>query len=255
MRLFEFGDQTWLPGVLREGETAYLATSYKMLPLARAWVERMLAVLEPRGDVRILDLCSGAGGPVQQMVGEIRARGFRVSVTMSDLYPPSRSTKHSDIEWHPAPIDARRVPAGLTGIRTMFSAFHHFDSVAAHAIMEDAFRRRVPICIFEAGAGDWLRVASMLLVPLNVLFMMALARPFRWQYLLFTYLIPVLPLMIFWDGLVSMLRIYSTDQLADMVRDLNGSDYAWEIGALRVRKIPGALPYLIGRPRPALIAE
>ena len=35
MRLFEFGDQTWLPGALREGEAAYLAASYKMLPLAR----------------------------------------------------------------------------------------------------------------------------------------------------------------------------------------------------------------------------
>jgi hypothetical protein len=45
MRLFEFGDQPWFPKILRDGETAYLAIAYKALPLARAWVDRMLAVL------------------------------------------------------------------------------------------------------------------------------------------------------------------------------------------------------------------
>src|SRR5262249_10215676 len=143
--------------------------------------------------------------------------------------------------WHPAPVDARKIPAELSGIRTMFSAFHHFDPPAARAILEDAFRRRSPVCIFEAGAGNLLGVASMLLVPLNVLALMPFARPFRWQYLVLTYLIPIMPLMIFLDGVVSMLRIYSTDQMRDMVSGLQAPDYAWEIGALRVRKIPGAL--------------
>ena len=248
MRLFEFGDQPWFPKILRDGETAYLAIAYKALPLARAWVDRMLAVLQPRGCVTILDLCSGAGGPLEQMVDEFRARDYQVSVTMSDLYPSGRSTPHPAIHWRPEPVDARNVPAELHGIRTMFSAFHHFEARSAHAILEDAFRRRLPICIFEAGPDNLLGIASMLLVPLNVLVLMPFARPFRWEYLIFTYLIPLLPLMIFWDGVVSMLRIYTPEQMRKMVEDLKVPDYVWEIGALRVHRIPGALPYLIGRP-------
>lgn len=249
MRLFEFGDQPWLPNVLREGETVYLAASYRMLPLARAWADRLLDALQPRGPVSIVDLCSGSGGPLKQVVEELTARGYSVDVTLSDLYPPARSTPHPAIHWHPYPVDARAVPAELKGIRTMFSAFHHFDPQAADAILEDAFSRRLPICIFEAGAGDLLGIASMMLVPLNVLLMMPFARPFRWQYLFLTYLIPLLPLMIFWDGIVSMLRIYSTSQLVQMIRGLQAPDYVWEVGALRVPKMPSTLPYLIGRPR------
>ena len=59
MRLFEFGDQPWLPKVLHEGEVPYLKAAYRVVPLARAWADRIVAVLQPRGHIEILDLCSG----------------------------------------------------------------------------------------------------------------------------------------------------------------------------------------------------
>ena len=89
----------------------------------------------------------------------------------------------------------------------------------------------------------------MLLVPLNVLAMMAFARPFRWGNLVFTYLIPLMPLMIFWDGVVSMLRIYSPEQMRALIAGLEAPDYVWETGRMHVRGVPGGLPYLIGQPR------
>jgi hypothetical protein len=128
----------------------------------------------------------------------------------------------------------------------MFSAFHHFRPEAARAILEDAFRHRRAICIFESGSGTLLGVATMLLVPLNVLAMMPFARPFRWPYLVFTYLIPFLPLIVFWDGIVSMLRIYSPEQMRELTRSLQAPDYVWETGRIRVRGIPGGLP-IFGR--------
>jgi len=74
----------------------------------------------------------------------------------------------------------------------------------------------------------------MLLVPLNVLAMMPFARPFRWPYLVFTYLIPLLPLIVFWDGIVSMLRIYSPEQMRGLTESLQAADYVWETGRMRV---------------------
>jgi len=88
----------------------------------------------------------------------------------------------------------------------------------------------------------------MVLVPFNVLALMPFARPFRWSYVVFTYLIPVMPLIIFWDGVVCMLRIYPEEQMKELTEDSQGSDYVWESGRIRVRGIPGWLPYLIGRP-------
>jgi hypothetical protein len=87
----------------------------------------------------------------------------------------------------------------------------------------------------------------MLLVPFNVLAMMPLARPFRWAWLVFTYLIPLLPLIVFWDGVVSMLRIYSPEQMKALTAEFQAPNYLWEVGRLHVPGIPGGLPYLVGR--------
>ena len=247
MRLFEFGDQTWLPKLLREAEVAYLAASYKLVPLARAWVDRMVGALRPSGRIHIADLCSGAGGPIEQVIEEFRAHGQDASATLTDLYPGAGISRHHSITWYPIPVDARCVPAELEGVRTMFSAFHHFDPDAGRCILEDAFRRRLTICIFEGGSGTFSGFASMWLVPLSVLAIMPFVRPFRWGYLIFTYLIPLVPLIVFWDGMVSMLRIYSPKQMEELVYGLEAPDYIWEIGQLSVPRIPGGLPYLIGR--------
>jgi hypothetical protein len=130
----------------------------------------------------------------------------------------------------------------------MFSAFHHFRPDAATAILKDAFDRRRAICIFESGSGTLLAAGSMIGVPLAVLALMPFARPFRWAYLAFTYLIPLMPLILLWDGMVSILRIYSPEQMKKLTEDLEAPDYAWEIGGIQVLGIPGGLPYLIGRP-------
>lgn len=246
--LFEFGDQPWFPRALRDGETAYLVTAYRLLPLARHWAEKILSTAVPGEPVEIVDLCSGAGGPIPSILDELGKRGYAGRATLTDLYPNSQPVEDPRIDWSAAPLDATQVPPELTGVRTIFSAFHHFRPEAARAILVDAFRKRRAICIFESGSGTLLGVITMLLVPLNVLAMMALARPFRWSYLAFTYIIPLLPLIVFWDGVVSMLRIYSPEQMAELLGDLDAPDYHWEIGRIRVRGIPGGLPYLVGRP-------
>lgn len=251
LHLLEFGDQHWFPQVLRDAETAYLATAYRVWrTLPRQWAERISAVLPFDKPVEILDLCSGSGGAMPLIVEELLKRNYDVRATLTDLYPNPNCGSHPRIVWLAEPVDARQVSPTLVGVRTMFSAFHHFRPDAAQAILKDAFEHRRPICIFESGSGTLFGVATMIGVPLVVLALMPLARPFRWAYLAFTYLIPLTPLIVLWDGIVSMLRIYSPKQMQKLTADLQASDYAWEIGQIKVRGIPGALPYLIGRPIP-----
>ena len=45
---------------------------------------------------------------------------------------------------------ALAVPERLTGLRTVFTAFHHFRPADARAILESAVRDRQGIAIFEA---------------------------------------------------------------------------------------------------------
>jgi hypothetical protein len=248
LHLFEFGDQQWFPQVFRDAETAYLAVVYRLLPLARRWAEKISTVLDPGEPVEILDLCSGSGGPMPLIIAELEACGHEARARLTDLYPNLQSVSHPHIVWLADPVDATRVPPKLGGLRTMFSAFHHFRPDAAKAILKDAFDRRCAICIFESGSGTLPGLIGMVGVPVAVLMLMPLARPFRLAYLVFTYLIPLMPLIVFWDGIASMLRIYSPEEMKDLTHGLQAPDYAWEVGRIQFRGILGGLPYLIGRP-------
>ncbi len=76
-------------------------------------------------------------------------------------------------------------------------------------------------------------------------------RPFRWGRLIFTYPIPILPLLCLWDGLVSCLRSYSAHELGELVRDLESANYSWEVGELRFPRTPVNIAYLMGWPTPS----
>ena len=92
-------------------------------------------------------------------------------------------------------------------------------------------------------------VPSILLTataPLAVLATTPFIRPFRWGRLVFTYVIPILPLLCLWDGLVSCLRTYSARELRELVRDLESEGYAWDVGELRFPGTPVTVAYLIG---------
>jgi hypothetical protein len=73
--------------------------------------------------------------------------------------------------------------------------------------------------------------------------------PFRWSRLFWTYVIPVIPFVVLFDGVVSCLRTYRTEELRDLIDGLTGSEYKWSVGEQLGRdgKIP--ITYAIGHPR------
>lgn len=258
LHLFEFLDQSWLPGALRDGGVAFLETMYRVSNGAnKAFGEKMAAVLRETGEREILDLCSGGAGPVLHTLPALRAALGSVKVTLSDLFPARdgiervAALQDPDVRYLTTPVDATSPPAALGGLRTICGGFHHLRPAQARAVLSDAFARRRPIAIFEATA----RKAPLFLfgwfIPLVALVMTPRIRPLRASQLLLTYVLPALPLLILWDGLVSVLRTYTPDELRALTADLQAPDYRWEIGEQRVEGVPVALPYLLGIPQRA----
>lgn len=115
-------------------------------------------------------------------------------------------------------------------------------------MLRDAFRQRRCIAVFEISARKLPLLLSGLLMPLMVPFITLLSRPLRLGQILFTYLIPILPFLIAWDGMVSVLRTYTPAELVEMTSELQAPDYRWEIGELSLRGVPAKVPYLTGTP-------
>ena len=85
---------------------------------------------------------------------------------------------------------------------------------------------------------------------IGVLFTLPLIRPFRWSWLLWTYVIPVIPLAFTWDATISALRTYSEDELRQLVSSVDAHEsYEWHFEQLRLSPSPISSLALLGTPR------
>lgn len=236
-----------MPRVLRDAVTDYLEYLLRHARPYRVVVPRIAAALERTGSRRVIDLCSGGGGPWSWLIDDL-PRGD-VEVVLTDLYPNLHAEQRGDerVRLHPEPVDATAVPEELTGFRTVFTAFHHFRPPQARAILEDAVERREGIAVFEVTQRSLPVMAGTLLLPLAVGLMTPGIRPLRLSRLLLTYVVPAIPFVILFDGMVSNLRTYSVEELRGLVEGLD--DYAWEIGEEPVTGQLAPVTYLIGVPR------
>lgn len=228
LHLFEFNDQAWLPDLLRDGETGYLEAISRKMGVHRYMAPTLREALERSGQRQIIDLCSGAAGPVGELLPLLPQE---TRVLLTDKYPNARAFAQAEqqegIQAHPTPVDATSVPAPLRGLRTLFNALHHFQPAQARAILADAVKQQAPIVVFELSERSAANVLTAPLIPLFVWLFMPMVRPLRLGYLLLTYVLPLLPWLIAWDGLVSHLRAYSVQELEALTRGLDDQGYTW----------------------------
>jgi hypothetical protein len=173
---------------------------------------------------------------------------------LSDKYPNVEAFRHASdasrnmIRFHSDPVDATHIPAELKGFRTLFTSFHHFQLSEAHALLQDAVDNQQGVGVFEVPGRSLLTLLLVFLVPILALAVVPFIRPFRLSRLIWTYLFPVSPIVLFLDGIVSCLRAYSLADLSDLTRGLSASGYTWEIGEERRRLTSVPVTYLIGYP-------
>jgi hypothetical protein len=159
--LLEIAEQPWCPRVIRDGVTDYLRWA---VDAGRAYDDAapvLAEILKRASDREIVDLCAGGGGPWRTLRAKLGEHGCDVRVRLTDRYPNHRAFAQAALESDGAvtgeirPVDATDVPDDLRGVRTIFSAFHHFERDAAKEILRDAAARGEPIAIFEANTSQW----------------------------------------------------------------------------------------------------
>ncbi len=67
--------------------------------------------------------------------------------------------------------------------------------------------------------------------------------------MLLTYRLPLIPFVLGFDGVVSCLRAYSQEELAEMTAGLGEGRYDWDLGEDRTGRM--GVTYLIGWPQKA----
>jgi hypothetical protein len=252
VQFIELHEQAWFPPSLRHEITDVLQFG---LNLSKAYAP-MAPVLQKALDSTrcrsIVDLCSGGGGP---WLGLSRKLQPDVHILLTDKYPNRRTVQNvraaseNRIAFYLDPVDALKVPGELRGLRTMFTSFHHFPPEEARTILQNAVDAGQSVGIFEITRRAPFTVALMFLWALLPFVFTPLIRPFRWSRLLYTYVIPIIPLVLLFDGVVSCLRTYRPDELGEMIKKLSGIEYHWEVGEHPEASGQVPITYLIGYPR------
>ena len=180
-----------------------------------------------------------------------------LEVVLTDLYPNHSAAAEIEalglphLRCEEESVDATRVPEHLEGVRTMICSMHHMPPPVAKEILSDAFAKRQPICIFEIsdnGPPVWLFWLAMPFGFLMTLLLTPRVRPLTAHQLIFTYLIPILPLLIAWDGAVSNARTYTEEDLRLLITAVEYWEDSLEIVGIRRCRHPGEKVYLLGLP-------
>ena len=250
----EIHEQPWFPKFLRNDVTDGLQFILSFGKIYQPAALCLRNAIKAAGSDRLVDLCSGAGGPWPWLYRDIG--GGKVSQTevcLTDKYPNLAAFERlhevsgGRIGYCVEPVDAARIPPQLRGFRTLFTSFHHFSPAEAAAIIQDAVDTRQGIGIFEAPRRRTLSILLTVLMPVSALLMAPFIRPFRLSRVIWTYLLPVIPFVLWFDGVVSCLRAYSPAELSKLITNLKVNDYTWEVGEQTGWLAP--ITYMLGYPQ------
>lgn len=254
IHLFEFEDQRWFPKHIRNYMTDFLQFTSNMFDFYKTTIPVLKKGLDSINSHQIIDLASGGGGGWLKLSEHLERELPKVKVHLTDYYPNVIAFERTEafnpevFSYSNEAINALDVPAELKGLRTQFLSFHHFSKRDGIQILQNAVDANSPIAIFEAQQRSIIDLIKFFFSPINVALVTPFIRPFTLGRIVFTYLIPIVPLCTWWDGLVSVLRTYSKSELTEMIEGLSHSEqFDWEVDA--VKNGPIKIHYLLGVPK------
>ncbi len=255
LHLLEIHDQDWCPPSLRDGLTRCINSFVFLMRPYRPVADLLVPGLTQTADEHVVDLCSGSGGPWPFLAHRVQSRLEKagrppVSVTLTDKFPAAETqTLPEGVSYLSESIDATNItPEQAKGFRTLFTSFHHFKPETATALLADAVKNKQGIAIFEFTRRHPLAILSFLIVPMFIPLALLFMKKRCWRDWLWTLPIPILPLTVLFDGVVSCLRTYSPKECLQLAKDADPDGlFEWQSGI--ESGLPAGMTYLIGIPK------
>lgn len=263
IQLFEFEDFNWFPSWLRVCMTNLIVILQRMIGVPEVLAALIGNVLKRKNISQIVDLGSGSGGAMPDVMASLHKieELKKVSLIMTDLYPSQEmlkkfnSNEPVDLKYHETSVDATNIATAPEGLKTMVNCFHHMPPKKAKEILASAQRANQPLLIYEMGENNiplliwWLLLPiSLVILIIMVLFMTPFVKPLTWRQIVFTYLIPIIPICYAWDGQASLPRMYTLNDLDVLLEGLGSENYTWEKGQAKKKNGKKVGTYLLGLP-------
>ncbi|KAG8404921.1 hypothetical protein J3459_022375 [Metarhizium acridum] len=271
-QLFEIEDMPWCPSWLREYSHRSLHQMWntvgpgKKSSTAAQACDIIVSKLPSKPSAyTFVDACAGAGGPTPMLESNLNALlpatgGKPVRFLLADLYPDWAAWKKitsasENISYMDKPVDAttttRYVDDNTLECRLFNLCFHHFDDDQAAKVLQSSVEGSDAFVILEMTQRSMPALMNTSIVILSPIITTLLW--FWWSplHILFTYIIPIVPLFFAWDGYVSCIRTRSGKEIRALIaeqeqRGLDVSDWTFHHGETKVLPPFGNLYWFMG---------
>ncbi|KAI1265387.1 hypothetical protein F5Y18DRAFT_50924 [Xylariaceae sp. FL1019] len=181
---------------------------------------------------------------------------------LTDIHPNISSwtkavKKSSHITFVPEPVDASNVSPNLLNghvskdkkvFRLFNLAFHHFDDNLAGKVLEDTIETSDGFGIFELQSRDLPSLAACVLFGFVAWIFTLFLYWWNPPMLLFGFCIPIVPFVLFFDGVISALRTRTFSEVDQLFHTCskNGSDWELRSGTETFLWPVGRMTWIIG---------
>lgn len=244
IQLFEFEDFSWFPIWIRSSMTNLLVVMHKLMGTKEV-LSGILSTIKNRYSFsQIVDMGAGSGGIMPQVVEHLNNQNSDtpIHLLLTDLHPNIEfinyinASKLKNTSYSEIPLDATNLSKTPKGIKTMINSFHHMPPKKAKNILRSAQENNQALLIYEMAENKTPLILWWLLLPLSliIVFIMALlltpfSRPITFKQIIFTYLIPIIPVFYAWDGQASLPRMYTFKDVEELLKDIKNDSFTWEI--------------------------
>ncbi len=206
IRLPELEDYAWFPPILRRMQMDFIGWLVEFFQVYRAIVPQIKKL--SKNNSTWIDLCSGSGKPVSSIDKHFDEV---TSIILTDLYPSNVEKTNGRTRWIVSPIDTTK-KLEVNGFRTMFNAFHHFDTTKKIEILQNHGKHGILIAeILEPNIFNLIKI--IFTTTIGQLLFRPFVKPFSISGIFFTYIVPINLLTVTWDGIASVLKSSNQNEL------------------------------------------
>jgi hypothetical protein len=223
-QVFQFSNQNWYPAFLKRDMYEFMTWFVGKVHAAKPFVPVISEGLQHAPAHRIINIDSQIGA------------GFE---TVKDLISEQP-------EFFNLPI--QNFNTSNSGLYLFVNSFHQLKPEMARNYLSEIAKSRNAVVVVEGNNDSlWQVVGMTVFVPLAVILSAPLVKPFRVTRLIFTYLIPVLPIVTMLDGFLALFKLYNPNDLNELVSEIPEKNYTWK-SAKADNGRGGKIMYLIGWP-------
>lgn len=251
IQLFEFEDFSALPQFIRKGVTGLLEVFHRMMGSAVLVANELDKLRQLHDFNRIVDLGSGSGGIMPSVLHTLNSNHpeMPIELLLSDKFPNPdvvnqiNKAELPSVKYASQSVNATELSNAPVGLKTMIACFHHMPPMSARTILRSVAENKQGMFIYEVASNNIPLLLWWLLLPLSLLILAIMAlvmTPFMKGVgplqLIFTYLIPIIPLIYAWDGQASLIRTYTKKDMAPWLLELENHGMQWEWKELKTPK-------------------